>query len=406
MKVKATALTLLWVLMLLATSTERRSQALGRDSFRAGEINVGLIPGAEIEAFNLRYGTSVLEEIPGADQYRLRLPLGETVEAALAKARLDPTVLFADPNYYYLSPEVRQTSQAFVDQTSQAFVDNSSPAKFWTQGTIANLRITEAHAWSRGTGVRVAVIDTGLDLDHPLFAGRITGPVYDFVSNDLDPSEEMGGPSAGHGTFVAGLIALTAPEALIQPVRAFNRDGRGTSFDIAKAIRFAGENGAQVINMSFGLLQEDRLIKEALGAVYENSYMVASAGNDNLNLVHFPAGVKSKALSVTSTTVGDRKAAFANYDVHVQAAAPGENLFSAYPGNRWAVWSGTSFSTALVSGEAALLLALDPYANRSRLNEVIRSSGVNINSLNAVYAGKLGRRIDPLAAIRAILLRD
>ncbi len=406
MKVKAIVFAVSCLLFFFAAAAERGAQGVGVDGFRAGEVNVELLPGVDIETINLRYGTSLLDEISGAQQYRLQLPPGERVEEAVERLGHDLEILFVQPNYLYLSPEVRQTSQAFVDQTSQAFVDHSAPAKYWEQGQVQRLGVEEAHAWSRGTGVRVAVIDTGIDLNHPLFAGRLVGPAYDFVSKDLDPGEEMGGAGAGHGTFVAGLIALIAPEASILPLRAFNRDGRGEAFNIAKAIRYADENGAMIINLSFGLFQEDKLIKSALGAVYERAYMVASAGNDNLNSVHFPASVKSKTISVTSTNAADRKAPFANYHVDVMAAAPGENLYSAYPGGRWAVWSGTSFSTALVTGEAALLRALDPQANRTRLNTIITTSGVSLNGLNPFYAGKLGRRIDLPRAIHGLLMRE
>ncbi len=257
-----------------------------------------------------------------------------------------------------------------------------------------------------GRKVRVAVIDTGLDMNHPLFAGRIAGPIFDFVDNDGSPQEEPGGNGYGHGTFVAGLIALTAPQATIMPLRAFDKDGIATSFTIAKAIRHAADNGAQVINLSFGLLEQDTFIKDVLSYAYSRTYMVAAAGNDNQNTIHFPATHKSKTLGVTSVTDGDLKAAFSNYNADVQVAAPGVNLYSAYPGNRWAWWSGTSFSTALVSGEAALILSLRPSLNRSAVNSIITSCGKSINSLNPAYNGKLGKvRIDYLTAVNQTLNR-
>lgn len=374
------------------------------DRFRDGEIVVGLIPGADVNAFNARYGTTIREQLAGTDQYLLGLAPGVEVEDKLAEIAGDPDVAFSGPNFFFKHAEVRQRSQAYIDQRSQAYIDGQSPVNFFGQPSVLRLRLAEAQRITRGWGVRVAVIDTGVDFNHPLFAGRIAYPNYDFVDNDGNPQEIPGGIGYGHGTFVSGLISLTAPGATIMPLRAFSSDGSGTSFNIAKAIRFATDNGAQVINMSFGLLERDKLIEDALEYAYQRVYMVAAAGNDNLDSLHFPAERKSKTLAVVSTDAADIKAAFSNFNRDAQVAAPGVDIYSAYPGNRWALWSGTSFSTALVTGEAALLLQLNPNLNRTAMNTVITNSGVSIDALNPAYAGKLGRvRIDYLDAVNRTL---
>ncbi|MGE0885466.1 MAG: S8 family serine peptidase [Blastocatellales bacterium] len=374
------------------------------DSFRNGEIVVGLIPGADINAFNARNGTTIREQLAGTDQYLLNLAPGVEVEAKLEEITVDPDVAFSGPNFNFKHAEVRQRSQAYIDQRSQAYIDGQSPINFFGQPSVLRLRLTEAQQITRGWGVRVAVIDTGIDFNHPLFAGRIAYPNFDFVDDDGYPQEVSGGIGYGHGTFVSGLISFAAPGATIMPLRAFSSDGSGTSFNIAKAIRFATDNGAQVINMSFGLLEKDSLIEDALSYAYGRVYMVAAAGNDNLDNLHFPAERKSKTLAVVSTDAADLKAAFSNFNRNAQVASPGVNLYSAYPGNRWAIWSGTSFSTALVTGEAALLLQLNPNLNRTAMNAIITNSGVSIDALNPAYAGKLGRvRIDYLDAVNRTL---
>jgi hypothetical protein len=256
--------------------------------------------------------------------------------------------------------------------------------------------------------VRVAVIDTGIDFYHPLFAGRIIGPYYDFAANDPYPIDELTGAGGGHGTFVAGLIALAAPDARVMPLRAFSSDGRGTSFNIAKAIRHAANNGAHVINMSFGLLEEDELIEDAVEyARSRNVFMVASAGNANLEQVHYPAE-DDDVLAVTATNAwDDLKAPFANYGLAVDVSAPGAGIYSAYPGNRWAWWDGTSFSTALVSGEAALLLASNLAISRATLRHKITSYGEPLDAINNNYAGKLGSvRVDFRAALESLALLE
>src|SRR5262249_18370728 len=119
--------------------------------------------------------------------------------------------------------------------------------------------------------------------------------------------------------------------------------------------------------------------------------------------LHSPASNSNRTIAVASTTSKDVKSSFSNYDVLVRASAPGGDLYSAFPGRRWASWSGTSFSTALVTGEATLLLAINPRASRTLLNQTISSSGININPLNPSYSGKLGRRIDFRAAVEMML---
>jgi subtilisin family serine protease len=332
----------------------------------------------------------------------VKLRAGETVEEVLDTIQADPDVQAAQPNFEFESPEVRQGGQAFLDQGGQAFLDGQSPTNFYQQSSLTPLRLPEAHSLSRGAGVTVAVIDTGIDFAHPLFAGKITGPYYDFAANDLNPTDDLGGAGSGHGTFVAGLVLRAAPDARIMPLRAFHQTGRATSFTIARAIRHAASNGARIINMSFGLLNADDLVEEAIeDAEAEGALLVAAAGNDNLDRIHYPAAYEA-VLAVTSTGAGDVKAPFANYNVLVDVAAPGTSLHSAFPGG-WAYWSGTSFSTALLAGEAALLIARQPSADNAHVKTTILSSGTPLDAINPSYAGKLGSvRVDFRTALERL----
>lgn len=387
-----------------ALPSEAQVQSGFKDGFQSNEIIVSLVPGSDINEFNAQFGTSFKDQIPGSNQYLLSLPAGISVADKLEEVAKSLDLEFSGPNFNFQSAEIRQRSQAFIDQRSQAFIDGQSPVNFYGQAPLRNLHLPEAQQISRGYGVKVAVIDTGIDFAHPLFAGRIAHPVYDFVDNDFNPTDEPGGAGYGHGTFVSGLIALTATGAQIMPIRAFDQNGFGTTFNVAKAIRFAADNGAQITNMSFGLLEKDKLIDEAITYAHNKTFQVAAVGNDNVASLHFPSLRKAKAFGVASTNDNDTKAAFSNFGREVQVAAPGVNLYSAYPGNRWAYWSGTSFSTALVSGEAALLLQLNPKLNRSAMNTILTNSGVAINALNPTYAGKLGSvRIDFLSAVKRTL---
>lgn len=383
------------------SQTNRGSVA---QSYRQNELVITLRPGASLRDFNARYNTYSIKQIPGTNTYLLGLPSSATVNSKLPEVAADQRLAAAHRNFIIKSAEVLQISHGFIDQISHGFIDSQSPANFYGQPSTNNLHLSESHNLATGAGVRVAVIDTGIDLNHPLFAGRLAYPMFDFVDNDGLPQDELGGNGTGHGTFVSGLITLSAPQATIMPLRAFGTDGSGTSFDIASAIHFAADNGARVLNLSFGMQDPDPLIQEALSYALPSTYMVAAAGNDNLNQVHYPGSDTSRTLSVTSTTSDDLKAAFANFHSIVQVAAPGVSVYSAYPGNQWAWWSGTSFSTPLVSGEAALLLSVRPNLSRANLNTIITGSGVNIDSLNPNYVGQLGHvRIDYLSAVNLAL---
>ena len=130
---------------------------------------------------------------------------------------------------------------------------------------------------------------------------------------------------------------------------------------------------------------------------------VAAAGNDNLNFLQFPGVLTNRTCAVASTTANDLKAPFSNYNKNTCVSAPGVSLYSAYPGGNWAHWTGTSFSTALVSAEAAQMLALNPAIAASNVTQIISQSGISINGLNPAYNGELGKRMDYMNAVNAFV---
>ena len=248
-----------------------------------------------------------------------------------------------------------------------------------------------------GKGTVVAVIDTGVDYTHKDLAdniwvneGEIPGngidddsngyvdDVYgvDFVEGDSDPMDEH-----GHGTHVAGIIAMTpgngggvgvAYGAKIMCVRAGQANGSFASSDIAKAIKYATDNGADVINMSFGGTGRSYLVESALQDAFPSCVLVAAAGNDGLPTNDakqagylftediYPAGYKY-VLGVMATDNNKSLASFSNWDFaegsscEYEMAAPGVNIYSTLPGNRYACWSGTSMATPNVAAAAAIL---------------------------------------------------
>jgi subtilisin family serine protease len=268
-------------------------------------------------------------------------------------------------------------------------------------GTIVRLPDTQSAFNATGAGI-VADIDTGVDPNHPVLKPVLLSG-YDFIRNQpigsemtdftgappppnstnianvnqatvavLDQSTAAvldGGPqyaAFGHGTMVAGIIHLVAPTAQIMPLKAFQANGTGYLSDILRAIYFAVQNSAKVINMSFSLPTYSwEMAQAAKFAVRHQVICVASAGNDGKEEMVFPAGLAS-VMGVGSTANNDTRSTFSNYGENlVWVAAPGEGVITTYPFGTYAAGWGTSFSTPMVSGAAALLLSVSPNCNES-----------------------------------------
>jgi subtilisin family serine protease len=180
------------------------------------------------------------------------------------------------------------------------------------------------------------------------------------------------------------------------PLRVFDDQGQTDLFSIAKAIRYAAQHGAQVINMSFGTLTNSKAIKNSID--YANSLSItltASAGNNNTSSPQYPAAY-SGVLATAATDITDRKGSFSNYGSAISVDAPGVNVILPYPGGMYSVVSGTSFSAPAVAATAALIRSIRATGTAAS----ITGTAVNIDAQNPGYAGQLGHgRIDVLEAV-------
>jgi len=252
-----------------------------------------------------------------------------------------------------------------------------------------------------GSGI-VAVIDTGVDVNHPVLSAVLV-PGYDFTRNRpgasewLDVSGLENGPTNtntqnqqpgyvqqstaavldqstaavlddknytafGHGTMTSGLVHLVAPKAKILPLKAFSSDGTGQLSNIIAALYYAVQHGANVVNMSFDLTASSTALKQAV--VYANKagvVLVAAAGNESTSAPVYPAALNSYVVGIASTTNWDSRSSFSNYGSQdVWIAAPGENIVSTFPGGTYGSASGTSFSSPIVAGTVSLMLSAKP----------------------------------------------
>jgi thermitase len=280
----------------------------------------------------------------------------------------------------------------------------------------------------------VAVIDTGVDPNHPALRSVLL-PGYDLTRNQSRPASEMGDvtqstaavvdgvPPAyvsdnaaavvdqstaavvdqpdraafGHGTMVAGIVHLTAPAATILPIKAFGANGSGYASDILRGVYRAVRDGASVINMSFSMQTSSTELKRSIDhAVNAGVICVASAGNDGSETLVYPAAW-SNVIGVASTTNDDHRSQFSNYGQNlVWVAAPGEGVITTYPYATYAAAWGTSFSAPFVAGTAALLLDA-----RSSLSPSNAAGAVG----QAIPLGpELGRgRLDIFRAVQALM---
>jgi len=273
-----------------------------------------------------------------------------------------------------------------------------------------------------GTGTVVAVIDTGVDGGNPILAPVVVSG-YDFTRNaagaasdlaDVDPAKaaalqqrtvavldpysvvQLNPYSSafleqrtvavldpynlpallGHGTMVAGLVHLVAPGAQIMPLKAFRADGSSSLSNIVQAIYYATDNGANIINMSFEMPQISDELARAINYANRNGVIcVASTGNDGQRTFVYPAGL-SGVIGVASVSQSNLASSFTNYGKDlVTVATVGEGLVTTYFGSHYAAVWGTSFSSALVAGAAADLLAASDSHSRHQLmfNDVQRA---------------------------------
>ncbi|PTA69702.1 S8 family serine peptidase [Deinococcus arcticus] len=266
--------------------------------------------------------------------------------------------------------------------------------------------LERAHAMARnlGAGVTVAVIDSGIDLAHPAFAGTLTAPSTwrDFYSGDAVPQEEgvLGQGAYGHGTNVAGIVLQVAPRARILPLRVLGPDGSGDVVMVAQAISYAAQQGARIINLSLGSDENSPTVQDAVRRAAEQGVMVvSSAGNSNLERITSPAALAEakgtlgqNLLSVGSVDLRDLKSSFSNYAENLEMVAPGEQVASPAPGGRVAAWSGTSMAAPMVAGGLALALGESLTVSVKDLTKKMAESAFDVynNGANSSYKDRLG----------------
>lgn len=288
----------------------------------------------------------------GGQIVTLDVPEGQSLESFIAELSGQGDIEYAEPD--------RRVELAAIP---------SDP--FYAGYQYHHRLIGSESAWDKTTGkaeVLVAVVDDGFDLLHPDLKGRIVSPFSIITGKPGDVSVEV------HGTHVAGLIAGNmnnelfgvgvAPSTSIMPIDVFDGED-GFISDVAAGVYYAVDHGADIINMSLVAYSDTNVLREAVQYAHsKNVLVVAAAGNDGISSPYYPAAYKD-VVSVASTDAADERSYFSNFGKTIDIAAPGSGVFSIFPDELFGGLDGTSMSTPIVSGAAALLKANEPKLSNS-----------------------------------------
>lgn len=322
-------------------------------------------------AINAKIGAQLISYNPALKMACVKVPTTMSVQSAENWFDAQPGVVYSQPNYVYRA----------------AFVPNDPDYATKQYGP----QIVKAPAgWDISQGsssVTIAIVDTGVQLTHPEFAGKLVQG-WDFVNNDNDPDDDQ-----GHGTHCAGIAAANtnngigmaglAPNCKIMPVKVLGAGG-GTTAWVVGGITYAADNGAKIISLSLGGGFPDPALQDAGAyALSKGALPIAAAGNNGVTTKFYPAGF-DEYLAVAATNSQDVRAGFSNYGADwVDVAAPGEDIWSTLPGTSYGFNSGTSMACPLVAGLAGVVKSVDPSLSPAALRTLIQNGCDNVGNFVA-----------------------
>jgi subtilisin family serine protease len=343
--------------------------------------------------------------------YKITLAPSTSVNEIVNKLRGDSSVEFAEPNYI-----------------TKAFFAPNDPL-YPQQWALSEISVEGAwDIWRGNNTITIAIIDTGIDYNHPDLADNIwinldeipnngvdddgngyTDDIYgyDFVNYDKDPLDDH-----GHGTHCAGISAArgnngigisgVAPYAKVMALKSLDSDGNGNISAAVNAIHYAVAAGAKIINASWGTNEYSQTLQDAITEAFNaGCFIVAAAGNDSSARPMYPA-CNDHVFSVAALNTGGTVASFSNFGSYVDAAAPGVDILSTVPTyptplsssadctDGYCNYSGTSMAAPHVAGEAALLLSKNINLTLTEIENAIRAAvDTNINSSEYIGSGRI-----------------
>lgn len=412
---RATRLTLsLLALALLLTAAPTSATAAPAAS---GQLLVGFKQGASKERQQEVLAAlkgRLAKRFAGIKGGRLTLVKPRSgIALALLRKRLanHPDVAYAEPDYFLFT------------RATKAPNDPLYPLQWAVADNPDGHDIDAPTAWAQRTScAKVAIVDTGIDTDHPDLVKNLyksndkpnnnkdddkNGYVDDTYGFDVIKGKGSGEDNNGHGTHVAGIVAGRANDAVgvsgicwsakVMPVKFMNAKGKGSTSDAIAAIQYAVKKGFKIVNGSFGSSSKSSALHDVVDYAQDHKVLlVFAAGNNGQNIDKHPeypaAYTDSNILAVAATTDEDKLASFSNWgSTGVDVAAPGDNVLSTYLGGGYKNLSGTSMAAPYAAGVAAMLRKQEPNATYGQLRKAIREKVDKPPALKGkvVYNGRL-----------------
>jgi hypothetical protein len=360
--------------------------------FTPDELVIQLEPGYSINSINDQFGTEVDRYLPRLNIYLLHCLTSPDPDSLSNELETLPEVIFCHPNYLIDPLEPVQGSLPITDVTGTG--------DYFGQAAVDLLNLDAAHYLSTGAGVTTAILDGGINYLHPLFSGWVASG-YDYVDDEGDAFDEPGGANSGHGTFVAGVVHLVAPDAGIRAYRVTDIEGKSNGYVVAEAIMQAVDDGCRVINLSMVTMGEHQAIAKAVEyASAHDVVTVVAAGNMRGDSACYPAS-DANTLAVAAVDSLGFLADFSNYGSYIDVCAPGVAIYAPYQDDNYAWWNGTSFAAPFVTAEATLIFSMAPSLSWPQVTNAIIGTATNIDDENANYVGMLGAGvINPLQSLQ------
>ncbi len=345
------------------------------------------------------YNLSQIKRIPVLNIYRAKITASSSVKEMVYILNQNPDVAYAEPDYKaYIAVTPNdpffQYQYSLYNKGQEIGIPGSPSGK-----SRADIKATESWEETKGDpSVVIAIIDTGIDFNHPDLMNKIHSSGYDFVNDDSDPTDDQ-----GHGTHVAGIaaaetnnnegIAGVSWNCTILPLKVMDAQGEGYYSWMIEAIRYAVDNGASVINFSLGGDQPSQALEEGLRYAVEKKVVIVAAAGNEADSVLYPAAYDSYCLAVASSDYNDQRSLWSNFGPEVDVTAPGERILSCVPLWYWGEGAlpygfgfGTSMAVPHVAGLAALIKAIKPWMTPQDIMNVIRYTSDDINKQE--YPGK------------------
>jgi|GEM_PF-1446152 len=323
---------------------------------------------------------TVIDMLDAEDETIAAVETGEDLAVKMAEYEADPNVESVQPNFVYtLQDEV----------TALAIVNDTYTSEQWYLDGSTFIRDAWDHAKTEKT-VKVAVIDTGVQANHPDLSANISSESYDFVKDTSSMTD-----SNGHGTHVAGILAAVAnnkigiagvsynAELLCYRVfQVINGKEQTDSLTLTQAYMEALNDGAQIINLSLGGYGSDTIMDTVLLKAIETAeeygtITVCAGGNDNTSRISYPSDYDA-CISVTATDQSNNRASFSDYNQYKDIAAPGVNILSTYKSSNYATMNGTSMASPVVAGVISLMLAANPDLTSEQVKDILYTTATDL----------------------------